>query len=138
MAGYFMYGMAGIGIAAAICFVLVLGSIESNLLTKPPLPSGTAGGNSSADSHVFLAVRSTQDIAKFSSIDELQQYLTNVESSRNAFAIPQPGMSEGLNSSSGAGTGTGVMSSPNAGPLAPDAAMSPLSGSGKAAISAGN
>lgn len=138
MSGYFMYSMAGIGIAAAICFVLVLGSIGSSILTKQPLPSGFAGENSSANSPVALAVRSTQDIAKFSSIDELQQFLTNVESSRNAFATPQVGIPESLNSSSGAGTGSDDMSGRTTAPLAPNAVMSPLSGSGKAAISGGN
>lgn len=73
-----MYGMAGIGIAAAIGFVLILGSLGSTLLPEKPavttvsLPPGTTGPTT------FIAA-STQDIHKFASIDELRAYLSNIQ-----------------------------------------------------------
>jgi uncharacterized secreted protein with C-terminal beta-propeller domain len=85
MARYFTYGMTGVGIAAAIGFVLILGSIGSTLLPKPTPPDTTP---------VTLITAGSQELAKFASVQELQTYLTNVESTRNAFLTAQTGVPE--------------------------------------------
>ncbi|MEO9362532.1 MAG: beta-propeller domain-containing protein, partial [Nitrososphaera sp.] len=92
MARYSMYGMAGIGIAAAIGFVLVLGSIGGSIVSRGPGPAAFTGGNGTAGTPAVLTVASTQDLVKFSSIDELRAFLTNVEASRNAFSTAQTGI----------------------------------------------
>lgn len=92
--------MAGIGIAAAIGFVLILGSIGGSIsAAKAPGPVAFVNGeNGTATSPVTAAVMaattasSSQDIAKFSSIDELHTFLANVEASRNALATVQTGI----------------------------------------------
>lgn len=85
MARYFTYGMTGVGIAAAIGFVLILGSIGSTLLPPKPTPDTTP---------VTLITAGSQELAKFASLQELQTYLTNVESTRNAFLTAQTGVPE--------------------------------------------
>src|SRR5690348_10345916 len=92
MARYSMYGMAGIGIAAAIGFVLVLGSIGGSIITRGSSPAAFTGGNGTAGAPAALVTASTQNLAKFSSIDELRAFLTNVEASRNAFSTAQTGI----------------------------------------------
>ncbi len=87
MARYFTYGMTGVGIAAAIGFVLILGSIGSTLLPKPG-PEVTTP--------VTLITAGSQELAKFSSVQELQTFLSNIESSRNAFLTAQTGIPESI------------------------------------------
>jgi uncharacterized secreted protein with C-terminal beta-propeller domain len=86
MARYFTYGMTGVGIAAAVGFVLILGSIGSTLLPRPAPTDDTTT--------VTLLTASSQELAKFSSVQELQTYLSNVESTRNAFLTAQTGVPE--------------------------------------------
>lgn len=76
-----MYGMAGVGIAAAVGFVLILSSINSNIpadpVTNVDVPSDQTGP-------VTFISASSQELKKFSSIQELTTFLTSIESSRNA------------------------------------------------------
>jgi uncharacterized secreted protein with C-terminal beta-propeller domain len=95
MARFSLYGMAGIGIAAAIGFVLVLSSISSSV--PPPagevtraaqnLPNGGAG----QPGPQVLTVAATQNLNKFASVDELRSFLANVEAARNAFGTATGG-----------------------------------------------
>lgn len=86
MARFSMYGMAGIGIAAAIGFVLVLSSISTNIpVTEVTriVDEGTLqqpGGQTQA----ALTVASSQKLIKFTSLDEIRAFLVNVESNRGA------------------------------------------------------
>ncbi|WP_337861852.1 beta-propeller domain-containing protein [Nitrososphaera sp.] len=86
MARFSMYGMAGIGIAAAIGFVLVLSSISTNIpVTEVTriVDEGTlqqSGGQTQA----ALTVASSQKLIKFTSLDEIRAFLVNVESNRGA------------------------------------------------------
>jgi uncharacterized secreted protein with C-terminal beta-propeller domain len=72
--------MAGIGVAAAIGFVLILGSIGSRVPTGP-VDTFTPGGGSPV---AFVA--STQKMTKFASYEELRAFLINVENSRGVLA----------------------------------------------------
>jgi uncharacterized secreted protein with C-terminal beta-propeller domain len=95
MARFPLYGTAGIGIAAAIGFVLILGSIGSSILPRQPettivsVPTGPEGPTA-------LPVAFTQNINKFASADELRNYLANVEANRLALSL-QPGAFAGAN-----------------------------------------
>jgi inhibitor of cysteine peptidase len=94
MARFPMYGMAGIGIAAAIGFVLILSSINSNV----PIAEVTRVGTLADQPDVTtLAVASTQKLNKFSSIDELKVFLLNAESVRSALSAASGGNEESLN-----------------------------------------
>lgn len=94
MARLSMYGMAGIGIAAAIGFVLILSSISSNVptgeFTRVDKPHDDQGGPP-----VALSVASTQKLNKFASPDELRSFLANFEAARNAFTRAAGGLSYG-------------------------------------------
>jgi inhibitor of cysteine peptidase len=83
MARFPMYGMAGIGIAAAIGFVLVLSSISKEV-PSPTTPNVAFRTNGTAPT--TLSVASTQELSKFSSVDELKAFLADVEGARNASA----------------------------------------------------
>ena len=76
-----MYGMAGIGIAAAIGFVLILSSIskEAPLSTEPNVALRTNG-----TAPATLSVASTQELSKFGSVDELKAFLADAAGARNA------------------------------------------------------
>jgi inhibitor of cysteine peptidase len=90
-----MYGMAGIGIAAAIGFVLILGSIGGNIAAKGPGSPAFMGGNGTTTgggAPAVLTMASSQNIAKFSSLDELRAFLANVEAGRNAFSTALTGI----------------------------------------------
>jgi inhibitor of cysteine peptidase len=103
-----VFSMAGIGIAAAIGFVIVLGSIGSTI-TKGSNLTALVGENDTARSTTTstasapgipsLLAASTQDIAKFSSIDELRTFLANVESNRSTFVTAQTGLPESFSGS---------------------------------------
>jgi uncharacterized secreted protein with C-terminal beta-propeller domain len=75
--------MAGIGIAAAIGFVLVLSSISISIPTTPFTTDVGVPSNGTAP--VTLSVASTQELSKFSSVQELRTFLANIQSSSNAF-----------------------------------------------------
>ena len=90
-----MYGMAGIGIAAAIGFVFILNSISSNVPIGEVIR--TTGTPADQPDVTTLAVASTQKLNKFASIDELKAFLLNTESVRNAFSAASGGNEESLN-----------------------------------------
>lgn len=98
-----MYGMAGIGIAAAIGFVLILGSIGGELAAKAPGPSAFMGGNNTLSTAALTTAASDQAIAKFSSIDELRAFLANSEAGRNALVTSATGIPLGVAPGGGAG-----------------------------------
>ena len=95
MARFPMYGMAGIGIAAAIGFVFILNSISSNVPIGEVIR--TTGTPADQPDVTTLAVASTQKLNKFASIDELKAFLLNTESVRNAFSAASSGNEESLN-----------------------------------------
>src|SRR5919108_346046 len=78
MARYSMFGMAGIGIAAAIGFVFALSSLGNSL--GPPNIGGPHVFDNGTSPTVFATA--TQALKKFSSVDELKSYLSNVEANR--------------------------------------------------------
>ena len=78
MARNSMFGMAGIGIAAAIGFVFALTSLSTAL----PSPTDTFGpelfDNKTNDVPTTFALASTQALKKFASIEELKRFLSTV------------------------------------------------------------
>lgn len=83
-----MYGMAGVGVAAAVGFVLILSSISSNI------PGGeviNTGGPSGPSGPVTFISAGSQELKKFSSIQELTTFLTSIESGRNALMAASGG-----------------------------------------------
>lgn len=76
-----MYGMAGVGIAAAVGFVLILSSISSNIPGGPVTPTGP----------VIFTSEGTQDLKKFSSVQELTTFLASIEGSRGALMTASEG-----------------------------------------------
>ncbi|MGI0004963.1 MAG: beta-propeller domain-containing protein, partial [Nitrososphaera sp.] len=94
MARFPMYGMAGIGIAAAIGFVFILSSISSNVPIGEVTRIDTSGDQPGVTT---LAVASTQKLNKFSSIDDLKAFLLNTESVRSALSAASGGNEESLN-----------------------------------------
>ena len=77
--------MAGIGIAAAIGFVFALSSLGNTLVPDNPISQfGDEVFKNNTGISTF-ALTSTQTLKKFSSIDELQNFLLNVEGSRSQF-----------------------------------------------------
>ncbi|MGI0020663.1 MAG: beta-propeller domain-containing protein [Nitrososphaera sp.] len=83
-----MYGMAGIGIAAAIGFVFILSSISSSVPIGEITRIDTRGDQPDVTT---LAVASTQKLNKFSSIDDLKAFLLNTESVRSALSAASGG-----------------------------------------------
>ncbi len=82
MARNSMFGMAGIGVAAAIGFVFALSSLGSTLIPydiRGPeiFVNGTSPAAFDTDS---------QDLKKFESVDELRTFLRNVEINRAQYA----------------------------------------------------
>src|SRR5690606_4047623 len=78
MARNSMFGMAGIGVAAAIGVVLALSSLGSSLI-----PYDRRGPDISVNGRSPAAFDTdSQDLKKFESVDELRTFLRNVETSR--------------------------------------------------------
>jgi len=84
MAKYSMYGMAGIGVAAAIGFVFVLSSLGNSI---PQTPTQELGVNTNINTTgqalpTPFILAATQELKKFSSIDELKVFLLDLEQRR--------------------------------------------------------
>ncbi len=83
-----MYGMAGIGVAAAIGFVFALSSLGGTFIQNPT--EGPEGTEISDNGPEFVptpfALAATQELKKFGSIEELRLFLLNVESNRVALS----------------------------------------------------
>jgi inhibitor of cysteine peptidase len=88
-----MYGMAGVGVAAAVGFVLILSSISSNIpidrITSTDGPSGTSGP-------ITFISAGSQELKRFSSVQELTAFLAGIESSRNALMATSGAFEEGF------------------------------------------
>jgi inhibitor of cysteine peptidase len=82
MARNSMFGMAGIGIAAAIGFVFALSSLGSTL-TPPDVGDE---GVFDIRTGVPVGLNSTQDLKKFSTVDELRAFLIGLEANREQLA----------------------------------------------------
>lgn len=82
MARNSIFGMAGIGIAAAIGFIFALSSLGNTLI--PPEIGGPDIFNNTAP--VPMALAANQDLKKFSSVDELQDFLLSLELNRGQLA----------------------------------------------------
>jgi uncharacterized secreted protein with C-terminal beta-propeller domain len=83
-----MYGMAGVGVAAAVGFVLILSSISSNIPVGPITP---AGGPSGPTGPITFVSAGSQELRKFSSMQELTTFLAGIESSRDAIITASGG-----------------------------------------------
>src|SRR6185436_19108955 len=82
MARYSMFGMAGIGIAAAIGFVFALTSLGSTSGT-PEFGGPDVFKNQTTDVQpATFAATATQVMKKFASADELASFLLNFEANR--------------------------------------------------------
>lgn len=79
MTRYSMFGMAGVGIAAAIGFIFALSSLGSTL-TPPDIGLGPEVFQNETGPTIFTTA--TQALKKFASVDELKSYLLNVEANR--------------------------------------------------------
>jgi uncharacterized secreted protein with C-terminal beta-propeller domain len=79
MTKFSMYGMAGVGVAAAIGFIFALSSL-GNTTTPPNVTGGPEIFQTEGGPTIFATA--TQGLKKFDSIDELKLYLLNIESSR--------------------------------------------------------
>ena len=79
MTRYSMFGMAGVGIAAAIGFVFALTSLGSTL-SPPDIGGGPELFDNGTGPDIFTTA--TQALKKFASVDELKAYLLNVEANR--------------------------------------------------------
>ncbi|HEY7734113.1 MAG TPA: beta-propeller domain-containing protein [Nitrososphaera sp.] len=88
MARNSMFGMAGIGIAAAIGFVFALGSLGNTL---PRDPTSELGPEIFVDKNGTLptpfVLASTQELKKFSSAAELKTFLLGLEQLRGADGV---------------------------------------------------
>lgn len=82
MARYSMFGMAGIGIAAAIGFVFALSSLGNTLI--PPDIGGSEIFTNGTSPTVFATA--SQALKKFESVDELRTFLMSVETNRDQYA----------------------------------------------------
>ena len=110
MAKNSMFGMVGVGIAAAIGFVFALSSLGASL-TPPDIGGGP--GVFDNTTLVPMTLTASQDLKMFSSADELQDFLLSVELNRGQltsfydrngnfeFALPNAPMPEGALSSNG-------------------------------------
>jgi inhibitor of cysteine peptidase len=85
MTRYSMFGMAGIGIAAAIGFIFALSSLGNTLI--PPDIGGGPGIFQDESPEIFTTA--TQALKKFASVDELKAYLLNVEANRGQLEAAQ-------------------------------------------------
>jgi uncharacterized secreted protein with C-terminal beta-propeller domain len=95
MARYSMFGMAGIGIAAAIGFVFALTSLGSTLGT-PEFGGPDVFKNQTTDVQpATFAVAATQVMKKFTSADELANFLSSIELNRGQLSttLNRPGAS---------------------------------------------
>jgi len=99
-----MYGMASIGIAAAIGFIFALNSL-GNTFTPPDLGGGPNVFQNGTGPTVFSTA--TQALKKFASVDELQAYLLNVEANRGQLQAAGSTFFEGRVADGGINTTTG-------------------------------
>ncbi len=88
MAKYSMYGMAGIGVAAAIGFVFALSSLGSTVIQDPTGELGDEEifGNGTDLVPTPFVLAATQELKKFASADELRVFLLNLEQNRGALS----------------------------------------------------
>jgi len=84
-----MYGMAGVGVAAAIGFVLMLSSISTNIPVNPVTNTGVPSGQPGP---IAFISTSSQELKKFSSVQELTAFLASIEGSRNALMAASGGV----------------------------------------------
>jgi uncharacterized secreted protein with C-terminal beta-propeller domain len=82
MARNSMFGMAGIGIAAAIGFVFALGSLGNNLPRDPASELGGPGIFENGTLPTPFALAATQELKKFTSAEELRVFLLGLEQNR--------------------------------------------------------
>jgi len=87
-----VYGMAGVGVAAAVGFVLILSSISSNIPINPITETGLQPGQTGS---VTFVSAGTQELKKFSSVQELTTFLASIESSRDAIMTLSGGFADG-------------------------------------------
>ena len=87
-----VYGMAGVGVAAAVGFVLILSSISSNIPINPITETGLPPGQTGS---VTFVSAGTQELKKFSSVQELTTFLASIESSREAIMTLSGGVRDG-------------------------------------------
>jgi uncharacterized secreted protein with C-terminal beta-propeller domain len=73
-----MYGMAGVGIAAAVGFIFALSSL-GNTLTPPDIGGPSLFQNETGPT---IFATASQALKKFASVDELKSYLSSVEANR--------------------------------------------------------
>src|SRR5690348_9338305 len=95
MARYSIFGMVGIGIAAAIGFVFALTSLGSTLGT-PEFGGPDVFKNQTTDVQpATFAVAATQVMKKFTSADELASLLSSIELNRGQLSttLNRPGAS---------------------------------------------
>jgi uncharacterized secreted protein with C-terminal beta-propeller domain len=88
-----MFGMAGVGIAAAIGFVFALTSLGSTL-SPPNIGGGPEVFDNGTGPDIFTTA--TQALKKFASVDELKAYLLNVEANRGQFQQFEFALSPGV------------------------------------------
>ncbi|MCI0565285.1 MAG: hypothetical protein MN733_43020, partial [Nitrososphaera sp.] len=86
MARYSMFGMAGIGVAGAIGFVFMLGSLGNTLPQDPTDGFGGPGIFDNTTGVTPLVIAASQELKKFTSVSELQNFLLNIELNRGAIA----------------------------------------------------
>ncbi len=86
-----IYGMAGVGVAAAVGFVLILSSISSNVPVGPVMPTG---GPSEPTGPVTFISAGSQEVRKFSSMQELTTFLASIENSREALVTLSGGIAD--------------------------------------------
>ena len=117
MAKYSMFGMAGVGIAAAFGFVIALSSLGSSL--SQPVPGGPSIFIEPNGTGPIPFLTASQELRKFTSVDELQFFLLNIDQNRGQMT----GM---LRESTGSGFfGSGAL---QVVPESPGAAMSSADG----------
>ena len=120
MARNSMFGMAGVGIAAAIGFVFALSSLGSTL-TPPNLGGPEIFQKGNGTDIVSMALTATQTLKKFSSVDELQNFLLSLELNRGQLSsfYERGDAFFGDNVRRTVSNEDGVLSSPSAAPAAP-------------------
>ncbi|HJS81258.1 MAG TPA: beta-propeller domain-containing protein, partial [Nitrososphaera sp.] len=117
MAKYSMFGMAGVGIAAAFGFVIALSSLGSSL--SQPVPGGPSIFIEPNGTGPIPFLTASQELRKFTSVDELKFFLLNIDQNRGQMT----GM---LRESTGSGFfGSGAL---QVVPESPGAAMSSANG----------
>ncbi|WP_148681080.1 beta-propeller domain-containing protein [Candidatus Nitrososphaera gargensis] len=131
MARYSMFGMAGVGITAAIGFVFALSSL-GNTLIPPEVSSPEIFNNDDGGAGPTVFATATQALKKFSSVDELKSYLLSVEANRGELETAARSFFGGSSISRGdvvnptvTDQGTGLESLQSSAPPAPSSADAP-------------